>query len=52
MEWDSKVIKNNANNNNNNNNNDNNNNNNNVLDVVFENHLSSVSVAGPSSVFI
>ena len=46
MEWDSKVIKNNANNNNNNNNN------NNALDVVFENHISSVSVAGPSSVFI
>ena len=45
MEWDSKVIKNNANNNNNNNNN-------NALDVVFENHISSVSVAGPSSVFI
>ena len=46
MEWESKVIKNNANNNNNNNNN------NNALDVVFENHISSVSVAGPSSVFI
>ena len=44
MEWDSKVIKNNANNNNNNNNN--------ALDVVFENHISSVSVAGASSVFI
>ena len=44
MEWESKVIKNNANNNNNNNNN--------ALDVVFENHISSVSVAGPSSVFI